>query len=63
MPGRRYLQVVGARALTVAQLFGHFSRGRKVVLLPLLIIILLSAVLLILAGGLSYVAPFVYSIV
>jgi hypothetical protein len=63
MSVRRYLEAVGAKALTIAQLLGHFSRGRKLVLLPLLIIILLSAVLLILAGGLSYVAPFVYSIV
>jgi hypothetical protein len=58
-----YLAAVRAKAITLAQLLAHFSHGRKFLLLPLLIVILLSALLLILAGGLSYVAPFVYTIV
>lgn len=32
-------------------------------MLPLLLLFLISGILLILAGGLSYVAPFVYAII
>jgi uncharacterized membrane protein len=58
-----YLAVLGSKVTTLLQLMAHFSKGKKLFLVPLLIVILLSAVMLILAGGLSYVAPFVYSIV
>jgi hypothetical protein len=52
-----------SKAITLAALLGHFSHGKKVFMIPLLILILLSGLLLIAAGGLSYVAPFVYAIV
>ncbi len=51
-----------SRIETVGQLFRHFTRRGRLFMLPLLLFILISAVLLVLAGGLSYVAPFVYAI-
>jgi len=48
---------------TTAQLVRYFSQGRRVFMLPLLLLFLISGILLILAGGLSYVAPFVYAII
>lgn len=51
-----------SRATTVGQILSYFSTGKRIFLLPILIIILLSAVLLVLAGGISYVTPFVYVI-
>ncbi len=50
------------RLATVGQMAGYFASGRRIFMLPLLLLILLSGLLLILAGGLSYVAPFVYAI-
>ena len=50
------------RLRTIGRLLRHFvSRGRWF-LLPLLVVLLLAGVLLLVTGGLSYVAPFVYSI-
>ena len=57
-PIRRF----ASRLSTVGQLFRHFSRRGRLFMLPLLLFILVSALLLIVAGGLSYVAPFVYAI-
>ena len=51
-----------SRFETVGMLFKHFTRRGRLFMLPLLLFILVSAVLLIVAGGLSYVAPFVYAI-
>jgi hypothetical protein len=47
---------------TVGHLFRHFSQRNTVFLMPLLLFVLLTGVLLVVTGGLSYVAPFVYSI-
>ena len=58
-----WLSGMTAKVTTGLQLVGYFSRGRRVWMLPLLILILLSGLLLILAGGLSYVAPFVYTLI
>jgi hypothetical protein len=52
-----------ARSVTIGQLIAHFSTGRRLFLLPILVLILISSLILILAGGLSYVAPFVYALV
>ncbi|MDO6415833.1 DUF5989 family protein [Sphingomonas sp. BIUV-7] len=52
-----------SRASTIGQLIGHFSSGRRIFMLPILLLILVASLLLMLAGGLSYVAPFVYAIV
>jgi hypothetical protein len=49
-----------SRKLTIVQLIGHFSSGRRIFML---LLILIASILLVLAGGLSYVAPFVYAIV
>ena len=51
-----------SRLQTIGGLFRHFTRPGRLFMLPLLLFILASAVLLVVAGGLSYVAPFVYAI-
>lgn len=48
--------------LTLVDLFRHFVKRGKWFLVPLLVVLLLAGVLLIVTGGLSYVAPFVYAI-
>lgn len=57
------LSRVTSGAATIGQLIRHFSSGRRIFMLPILLLILVSSLLLVLAGGLSYVAPFVYAIV
>ena len=57
-PIRRF----ASRLDTVGQLLRHFTGRGRLFMLPLLLFILVSAVLLVVAGGLSYVAPFVYAI-
>jgi hypothetical protein len=51
-----------SRTATVADLFGHFLRGKRVFMLPLLLFLIVTGVLLVVTGGLSYVAPFVYAV-
>ena len=64
--GRRGHGGHGGRALgrlrTVGALVSHFMHRQRFFLAPLLAVLLVAAVLLILTGGLSYVAPFVYAI-
>lgn len=62
MTDNAFIRAGLSRLTTLRDLLIHFSKGRKIILIPLVIIFLLTAALLILAGGLSYVAPFVYSI-
>lgn len=50
------------RLRTLIALVAHFTHKERFFLAPLLLILLLTAVLLILTGGLSYVAPFIYTI-
>jgi hypothetical protein len=50
-----YLRTVGA-------LFAHFAHRQRFFLAPLLVVLLLAGALLVVTGGLSYVAPFVYAI-
>jgi hypothetical protein len=50
------------RLRTVGALIAHFMHRQRFFLAPLLAVLLVAAVLLILTGGLSYVAPFVYAI-
>ena len=52
----------GSRLSTAARIVGHFAHHQRWFLLPLVLVLLLAGVLLVLTGGLSYVAPFVYSI-
>jgi len=50
------------RLRTIGALIGHFMHRGRFFLAPLLLVLLAAAVLLILTGGLSYVAPFIYAI-
>ena len=50
------------RWTTVAGLIRHFAHRQRFFLAPLLLVILAAGVLLVLTGGLSYVAPFVYTL-
>lgn len=50
------------RLATLRELVAHFVARRKFFFLPLLVVLLLAGVLLLLTGGLSYVAPFVYTL-
>jgi hypothetical protein len=50
------------RARTVGAALAHLARRRRFLLVPMLVVLLLAAVLLVLTGGMSYVAPFIYSI-
>lgn len=51
-----------SRAETIGSLVRYFVRRGRWVMLPLLLFLLVSGILLVLAGGLSYVAPFVYAV-
>lgn len=51
-----------ARLRTIGGILRHFARRGRWFLLPLLLVLLLAGALLLVTGGLSYVAPFVYSI-
>jgi hypothetical protein len=53
---------LAGRAKTVAEIFGHFLSRQRFFLIPLLVVLFLGAVLLVVTGGLSYVAPFIYAI-
>ena len=50
------------RARTLGRVLRHFASRRRWFLIPLLVVLLATGGLLIVTGGLSYVAPFVYSI-
>jgi F0F1-type ATP synthase assembly protein I len=54
--------MIAARLRTIGRLLRHFASRQKWFLLPLLVVLLLAGVLLIATAGLSYVAPFIYSI-
>ncbi|MFT5682263.1 MAG: hypothetical protein ACI8RZ_003181 [Myxococcota bacterium] len=47
---------------TLLDLFRHFAHRERYLLLPLLVVLLLAGALLLMTGGLSYVAPLVYTI-
>lgn len=51
-----------SRLVTVGQIIGHFLHRQRFFLAPLLIVLLAAALLLLATGGLSYVAPFVYTL-
>lgn len=50
------------RLCTIGALIAHFATRQRFFLLPLLLVLLVAGILLLLTGGLSYVAPFVYTI-
>jgi hypothetical protein len=53
---------LGNRLRTIGRILCHFASRQRWFLLPLLLVLLLAGALLIATGGLSYVAPFIYSI-
>lgn len=53
---------IRSRAMTIGALLRYFVRRGRRIMLPLLIFLLVSGFLLVLTGGLSYVAPFVYAV-
>jgi uncharacterized membrane protein YqhA len=56
------VSMLGNRLRTIGRILRHFLSRRRWFLVPLLVVLLLAGVLLIATGGLSYVAPFIYSI-
>lgn len=56
------MSVLGNRLRTIGRILRHFLSRRRWFLVPLLVVLLLAGVLLLATGGLSYVAPFIYSI-
>jgi Family of unknown function (DUF5989) len=60
--GRGALRRLISRLTTIGHLLAHFASRQRWFLLPLVLVLLLAGVLLLVTGGLSYVAPFVYSI-
>ena len=64
MPKRRAspLARLGARARTGLRLVGFFARRHGLFFVPLMVVLLLAGGLLLATGGLSYVAPFVYTL-
>lgn len=53
---------LGNRLRTVGRILRHFMSWQRWFLVPLLLVLLLAGLLLLATGGLSYVAPFLYSI-
>ena len=53
---------LGNRLRTVGRILRHFMSWQRWFLVPLLVVLLLAGLLLLATGGLSYVAPFLYSI-
>lgn len=56
------LTAIRSRFTTITALLGYFLDRRRWLLGPLLVFVLIGGLLLIVTGGLSYVAPFVYAI-
>jgi len=50
------------RLRTIGRILRHFASRQRWFLMPLLLVLLLAGILLVATGGLSYVAPFIYSI-
>jgi hypothetical protein len=53
---------LGNRLRTIGRILRHFASRQRWFLIPLLVVLLLAGLLLLATGGLSYVAPFIYSI-
>lgn len=61
-PASSSIRRLVSRLETLGGLLAHLIRRRRFFLIPFLLVLLLSGVLLLLTEGLSYVAPFVYTI-
>ena len=53
---------IASRSRTLGDLFRYFLDRKRVILLPMLFILLAGGILLVVTGGLSFVAPFIYTI-
>lgn len=51
-----------SRLITLWSMLSYFTSAGRLFMLPLLLFVLISGILLVLTGGLSYVAPFVYAV-
>jgi len=58
----RLLRRIASRLRTVAGLLGYFLHAQRFFFLPLLLVLLVAGLLLAVTAGLSYVAPFVYTL-
>ena len=56
------MSLIVNRLRTIGRILRHFASRRRWFLIPLLVVLLFAGVLLLATGGLSYVAPFIYSI-
>lgn len=56
------LSVILFHVATVGRLFRYFISPERIFMIPLLILLLISGILLLVTGGLSYVAPFIYTV-
>jgi hypothetical protein len=61
-PRRSALASLLARLTTLMALLRHFGNRRRWFLTPVLLFVLVLGILLVLTGGLSYVAPFIYTL-
>ena len=61
-PRRSALASLLARLTTLTALLRHFGNRRRWFLAPVLLFVLVLGILLVLTGGLSYVAPFIYTL-
>jgi hypothetical protein len=52
---------LGRRFITIFRTLGYFLSAKRWFFAPILILLLVAGILLLLTGGLSYVAPFVYT--
>ena len=53
---------LAGRLRTIGSLFGHFAHRQRFFLLPMLVVLLVAGLLLLATGGLSYIAPFAYTL-
>ena len=53
---------LGSRLQTIGGLLRHFATRQRFFFLPLMLVLLLASLLLLATSGLSYVAPFVYTL-
>jgi Family of unknown function (DUF5989) len=61
-PTRGFVPRTRAHARTLWMLIVYFTHKERLFLAPLLLVVLAAGVLLLLTGGLSYIAPFVYAL-
>ena len=53
---------LGGAFQTLGEVIAHFARGQRFFLIPLLVVLFAAGLLLLATGGLSYVAPFIYTL-